>query len=80
MPPTKEKRSCKHKLGGLERCLGDILLLQRSWVTFSAPMWWLTTVCNSSPRGAETLPFLASVGNRHSCHPQIFLQTKEPYT
>lgn len=26
-----------------------LLLMQRSWFWFSAPTWWLTTLCNASP-------------------------------
>lgn len=30
-----------------------LLLLKMTWVLFQAPIWPLTTVCNSSSRGSE---------------------------
>jgi hypothetical protein len=43
---------------GLERWLSSSehwLLLQRTKVQFPVPTLWLTTMCNSSPKGSNTL-------------------------
>jgi hypothetical protein len=42
----------------LERWLSGLeheLIFQRTQVQFPAPTWWLTTVCNPSSRGSDTL-------------------------
>lgn len=43
-------------IGGGERWLSSqelLLLLQRTWVPFSAPTWWLRSLCTSNPRGSD---------------------------
>lgn len=35
--------------------LEHLLVLQMTWVRFPAPTRWLTTICNSSSRGLDTL-------------------------
>ena len=45
-----ERRLCgQTNSSGVERGL------QRTWVWFPEPTWWLTTTCNSSPRGSRVL-------------------------
>lgn len=43
----------KNKNGGLQTYFSNqehFLFLQRTWVQFLAPVWWLVTICNSTSR------------------------------
>lgn len=42
-----------------------MLLLQRTWVPFPTPTWWLTTACNSSSRESDTLFWLLKTPGTH---------------
>lgn len=50
----------------MAHCLKHWLLFQRTLVQFPAPIWWLTSVCNSSSSGSNSLT-------------QTFLQDKHQY-
>lgn len=39
----------------MAHCLKHWLLFQRTLVQFPAPIWWLTSVCNSSSSGSNSL-------------------------
>jgi hypothetical protein len=55
-----------------------LLLLQRTWVQFSAPTWWFTTVYNSSSRGSDALLWPLRVLHSHGT--QTYMQAKHSYT
>lgn len=51
---------------------GEMVLFQRSQVQYPVPTVQLTTVCNSSPRGADVLFWNLWV--LHACDVQIYIQ------
>ena len=55
-----------------------MLLFQRTWVRFSAPIWWLTTSCNCSSEGPTSSSDLR--GTRCTCGAQIHTHAKHPCT
>ena len=64
--------------GGVEEMsqwLKALVALLRDHVQFIAPTWHLTIICNSSSRGAHIL-FVASVGTKHTCGAQTYMQAK----
>lgn len=57
MAKLEWSRTAKHTLGtgGWLSSWEHILLFQRAEVQFSAPTWWFTTACNSTPIGSNDL-------------------------
>ena len=46
-------------------------VLQRTWVQYPAPIWWLTIICNSSSREANTLFCLLDVAGGELIGPDL---------
>jgi hypothetical protein len=59
----------------MERCLSveeQWLLFQKTQVSFSAPVWWLANICNSSSRGSDALFW--TLGALHSHGAQTYMK------
>lgn len=62
-------------------CQEHLLLLQRTWVQFTALTWWFTTISNSSYRGSSALfwaPWVPTthVVHIHTCKQNTYTQNK----
>lgn len=64
--------------GAIGSCRGDSetsLLLQRTWIWFPAPTWWLTGVCNSSSKKIGLIPCFGIQGHQACTQCIMYIHT-----